>query len=106
MRAAYRRLALQWHPDKNQERQELAEAKFKRVTGAYHLLTTVNFDFERCVCPSLPVAPGAVRRVKARSLGETPRVRTFKTALKGRAARARRLFPKLTCDDASPSSAP
>ena len=57
VRAAYRRLALQWHPDKNPDRPQVAEAKFKRVTGAYHCLTTVNFDFERCVY-GLPVLHG------------------------------------------------
>jgi len=46
VKSAYRRLAMKWHPDKN-EGSEQSAAVFKRVTGAYHMLTTANFDFAR-----------------------------------------------------------
>lgn len=38
LRKAYRRLAVQWHPDKNPENREQAEAKFKQLNNAYDIL--------------------------------------------------------------------
>jgi len=42
IKKAYRKLALQWHPDKNSSTEELkiqAEAKFKEITEAYSVLS-------------------------------------------------------------------
>jgi len=39
IRKAYRKAALRWHPDKNQERKEEAEAKFKDIAEAYDVLS-------------------------------------------------------------------
>jgi len=39
IRAAYRRLALQWHPDKNPTNHELATTKFKQISAAYEVLS-------------------------------------------------------------------
>ncbi|EJW88143.1 DnaJ domain-containing protein [Wuchereria bancrofti] len=39
IRKAYRKLALQWHPDKNPSNNEVAEQKFKRITQAYEVLS-------------------------------------------------------------------
>ena len=36
---AYKTLALQWNPDKNQNRKNLAERKFKRIAEAYTILS-------------------------------------------------------------------
>ena len=48
VKAAYRKLCLKWHPDKNPpEKQEEAKRKFTRVTAAYHTVTTNNFDYRR-----------------------------------------------------------
>lgn len=39
IRKAYRKAALRWHPDKNQERKEEAEEKFKEIAEAYDVLS-------------------------------------------------------------------
>ncbi|XP_039221740.1 uncharacterized protein LOC120318338 isoform X2 [Crotalus tigris] len=39
IKKAYRKKALQWHPDKNPERKKYAEQKFKEVTEAYEVLS-------------------------------------------------------------------
>jgi len=39
IKKGYRRKALEWHPDKNAERKEKAEAMFKDVTEAYEVLS-------------------------------------------------------------------
>jgi DnaJ-domain-containing protein 1 len=45
LRAAYKKLALQWHPDRNRNQQAYATDKFKAVAGA------------RGVCARVPVCP-------------------------------------------------
>lgn len=40
VKAAYRRLALIWHPDKNPENKEAAEKEFKKISKAYQELTS------------------------------------------------------------------
>lgn len=42
IRDAYRRLALQWHPDKNLENKEEAEENFKKIGMAYSILSDKN----------------------------------------------------------------
>lgn len=37
IKRAYKKLALQWHPDKNVGNQEEAEAKFREVAEAYEV---------------------------------------------------------------------
>eukprot|EP00913_Durusdinium_trenchii_P007512 g7061.t1 len=39
IKKAYRRAALKWHPDKNQDKREEAEAKFKDIAEAYDVLS-------------------------------------------------------------------
>ena len=38
IKKAYRRLALQWHPDKNVENRQESEVKFKLISEAYEVL--------------------------------------------------------------------
>ena len=39
IKKAYRKLALQWHPDKNPDNREEAEKRFKEVAEAYDVLS-------------------------------------------------------------------
>ncbi|KAK7285074.1 hypothetical protein RJT34_19832 [Clitoria ternatea] len=39
IKRAYKKLALQWHPDKNVENREEAEAKFREIAAAYEILS-------------------------------------------------------------------
>ena len=39
IKKAYRKLALQWHPDKHKEDKEVAEEKFKEIAEAYEVLS-------------------------------------------------------------------
>ena len=39
IKRAYRRLAMKWHPDKNQDNKEEAEKQFKEIGEAYDILT-------------------------------------------------------------------
>ena len=47
LKAAYRRLSVRWHPDKNPNDAVRANAVFVRVAAAYNTLTTSNFDYQR-----------------------------------------------------------
>ncbi|XP_043699776.1 dnaJ protein P58IPK homolog B-like [Telopea speciosissima] len=38
IKRAYKKLALQWHPDKNVDNREEAEAKFREIAVAYEVL--------------------------------------------------------------------
>ncbi len=39
IKKAYRKLAVQWHPDKNADNKEVAEEKFKSISEAYAVLS-------------------------------------------------------------------
>jgi DnaJ family protein A protein 5 len=39
IRAAYKRLARKWHPDKNLDQPELAATRFKLIQQAYEVLS-------------------------------------------------------------------
>lgn len=39
IKKAYRKAALKWHPDKNQDKKEYAEGKFKEIAEAYDVLS-------------------------------------------------------------------
>ena len=39
IKRAYRRLAMKWHPDKNQDNKEEAEKRFKEISEAYDILS-------------------------------------------------------------------
>ena len=39
IKKTYRKLAVKWHPDKNPDNRDEAEAKFKEITEAYEILS-------------------------------------------------------------------
>jgi len=39
IKKAYKKAAMKWHPDKNPDRQEEAERRFKEIAEAYDVLT-------------------------------------------------------------------
>ncbi len=39
IKSAYRKMALKWHPDRNQDKKEEAETKFKEINEAYQILS-------------------------------------------------------------------
>ena len=42
LKKAYRKMALEWHPDKNQHRMDEAEERFKEIRAAYETLSDPN----------------------------------------------------------------
>lgn len=43
IKKAYKKLALQWHPDKNVDNREEAEAKFREIAAAYEVGYCLSF---------------------------------------------------------------
>jgi len=71
IQAAYRKLAFQFHPDRNPERREWAEEQMKRLNAAYYVLSNstrrLSYDSKRSTSgrvyypPPRPSSPAASR---------------------------------------------
>lgn len=74
IKAAYRRLALKWHPDRNPGNQAEAETQFKRVSKAYSLLSDPEqrafFDRFGATSPGGVGGPGAGAGAQAQTFTE------------------------------------
>ena len=46
IKKAYRRLSMQWHPDKNPDNSKEAEEKIKKINKAYEILSDENNRIE------------------------------------------------------------
>ena len=64
VRAAYKKMALRWHPDKNDS--EEATEKFKRINCAYNTLSKVSVLRAAHLCRVCRVPPGAPAAGSAR----------------------------------------
>lgn len=70
IRARYRALCLEWHPDKRPANEAVAATrKFTSVTCAYHALTRVNFDEKRWRATYAIPPLQSLEDVLARALG-------------------------------------
>ena len=59
IKKAYRKLALKWHPDKNQDNKSEAELKFKEISEAYNVLSeSLKFGF---TIENNPFIPSSIR---------------------------------------------
>lgn len=45
LKKAYKKLAMKWHPDKNRNKQNDAESKFKQINEAYEVSTYLSWVF-------------------------------------------------------------
>ena len=63
LKKAYRKLAMLWHPDKNPDDKEQAGENFKKVSGAYTLLSdpTQRSQYDQAEPGSMPSSDGAHR---------------------------------------------
>jgi DnaJ homolog subfamily B member 4 len=61
IRVAYKKLALQWHPDKNEDK-ILAESKFKKICEAYFVLSNPDLRRQYDIANSPPPQPYRQRR--------------------------------------------
>jgi len=80
IKKAYKKQALKWHPDRNQDKKEVAEKKFKELAEAYEVLSDKNKReiYDRFGEEGLKQGPGAAPG-GAEAFGGMPSGFTFRT---------------------------
>ncbi|KAI1154561.1 DnaJ domain-containing protein [Nemania diffusa] len=72
LHAAYKRLALKHHPDKNKGNEEIATAKFQEVQKAFEALRDPETRLKENTSEDAPCSPKAATAASTNSSGENP----------------------------------
>ncbi len=57
IKSSYRKAALKWHPDRNPDKKEVAEAKFREATGSPTPYCLTPISAPRTIATATPALP-------------------------------------------------